>query len=214
MGLRTSVLLFVFLLVMYEAPARALEPPPEVRVAAVRDLPELLAAIPRSSLDRFGFDSVEQTFRCEPDAFLPLLMLPPAAVDAAAAGSPPVYDDPRIWLAVIMADEAPRGVLTVAWHRDAWRAVDLGAHGLAVALHAALATSPSPDPAVVQVLQAGAAFLLPDRADAALLAPLAGTGALVDRTDGSPVDDCAGMMRLLRPLVAANLESFAAPDER
>ena len=136
--------------------------PAAVQEAARQGLPVFLQKIPPGAEQRYGFDSRAQFDHATLGAPYQVYTLHPAEAQTMQ----PELQAVREWRFPIMAQGTSRALLTVAFLKGSWRAVDIGAGVLARDLEALRKESPATDRHILlRLYQARADFLLAVPAD-------------------------------------------------
>jgi len=124
MGLLLGAMLALSLAVeAYAAP-----PPNDVLAAAEKGLPAFLKAIPKSELERYGFNNQQELSEAILGEPHEVFTMTPEAIKSYQGGArlPDLLSKTNLWFFPVIVAGEPRTILTVALMQGKWEAVDIG----------------------------------------------------------------------------------------
>lgn len=121
-------LLFVILSVSVHVYADSV--PAEVAAAADSGLIRMLNSIPQGFESRYGFDNRDEFDNAYTGAPYRMCTIPPAKLDIDYRGAATI-EPLNVWRFPVICSGSVRSLLTVAQMKGEWRAVEIGAAGLA-----------------------------------------------------------------------------------
>lgn len=128
--MKQRYILWIFIILLLPFRAYPINTPDEVRMAAETGLPEMLNAIPEGFESYYGFKNREEFDNAYIAEAYQLCTISPEKLNMAYQGNHYI-DALKVWRFPVICAGQTRSLLTVAQINGEWKAVEIGAAGLA-----------------------------------------------------------------------------------